>query len=137
MRILIADDSELVRRGVTAILTSKTDWEICGQAANGQEAIQKARELWPDLVLLDISMPGLDGLQTARLLRQELPDVKIVIMSQHDPVHLLPGALEAGASACVDKSRLSTDLVTTVGRVMETPEVTGAIPMANRSAASS
>jgi two-component system response regulator NreC len=94
-----------------------TDWEVCGEAKDGSEALRKARELLPDLILLDISMPGQSGLEAARLLRQELPKVKIIIMSQHDPIQLLPRALEAGAHACVDKSRLGPDLFATIKSV--------------------
>jgi DNA-binding NarL/FixJ family response regulator len=117
MRILIVDDNERVRRGVREILSSEANCEVCGEAADGTDALQKAREFLPDLILVDISMPGLDGLKTARLLRQELPKVKIIIMSQHDPVQVLPRAIEAGAHACVDKSRLDTDLLATIESV--------------------
>jgi DNA-binding NarL/FixJ family response regulator len=116
MRILIADDSEIVRHGVRSIL-SPTSCEICGEAIDGPDAIQKATELLPDLVLLDISMPGLSGLDVARLLRERLPATKILIMSQHDPAVLLPRALEAGAHACIDKSRLALDLVPAIERL--------------------
>jgi DNA-binding NarL/FixJ family response regulator len=114
MRILLADDNERIRRGVRAILSSKPDCEICGEATEGRETIRIARELLPDLILLDVSMPEMDGLQVTRLLRQALPPVKIVIMSQHDPAQLLPNALKAGANACVDKSLLATDLVAVI-----------------------
>ena len=122
MRILIADDNDMVRRGVIGILSSVTDWEICGEAGDGSEALRKARELLPDLILLDISMPGQSGLEAARLIRQELPKAKILIMSQHDPIQLLPRVLEAGAHACVDKSRLSKDLLASIKRVAGTSE---------------
>ena len=122
MRILIADDNDMVRRGVIGILSSVTDWEICGEAGDGSEALRKARELLPDLILLDISMPGQSGLEAARLIRQELPKAKILIMSQHDPIQLLPRVLEAGAHACVDKSRLSKDLLASIKRVAGSSE---------------
>ena len=111
MRILIVDDNEMVRRGVTLLLSSRATWQVCGDAGNGKEALRKAMELRPDLILLDISMPGANGLEVARTLRHEMPEIKIVIMSHHDPIQLLPRALEAGAHACVDKDRLSTDLL--------------------------
>lgn len=111
MRILIADDNQLVRDGVARLLSSKQTWEVCGQATDGESAISKARELLPDVILLDISMPGVNGLDAARSLRQQVPGVKILVMSHHDPAHLLAGALEAGAHGCVDKSRLGVDLV--------------------------
>ena len=114
MRIVIADDNDLVRRGVRSILSSQKQYEICGEAADGEEALQKVRELLPDLILVDVSMPGRGGLEVSRLLRQELPKIKIVILSQHDPIHLSPRAIEAGADACVDKSRLASDLLLTL-----------------------
>jgi two-component system response regulator NreC len=114
MRILIADDNDAVRRGVVGLLSSETGWKICGEARDGSEALQKARELLPDLILLDISMPGMNGLEVAHLLRQELPEAKILVISQHDPMHLLLRVFEAGGNGCVDKSRLSTDLVVSI-----------------------
>jgi DNA-binding NarL/FixJ family response regulator len=122
MRILLADDNEFVRRGVKSILASMTDWKICGEARSGEEAVQIAEEVIPDLVLLDVSMPGLNGLDAARLLRAKVPSAKILIMSQHDPSILLSRALEAGAHDCVDKSRLSTNLVSAIASVMTTVE---------------
>jgi len=114
MRILVVDDNERIRRGVLKILASKKNWNVCGEARDGMEAIRKARELLPDLILLDISMPGLNGLEAARLLRQEIANTKILLMSQYDPVPLLPGAIQAGANGCVDKSRLGTDLLSCI-----------------------
>lgn len=97
---------------------SSEGWEVCGQASDGAEAIEKVRELRPDVVLLDVSMPGIDGLETARRLRGENPGVKIVIMSQHEPARLLPRALEAGANACVDKGRVAMDIGDAIRGVM-------------------
>jgi len=114
MRILIADDNEAVRLGVARLLTSKTGLTVCGEARDGAEALQKARELLPDVILLDFSMPGMNGLEAARVLRRELPEAKILVISQHDPIHLLPSVVEAGGDACLDKSRLSTDLLASI-----------------------
>jgi DNA-binding NarL/FixJ family response regulator len=111
MRILIADDSEIVRRGVIGLLSAETGWEVCGEARDGSEALQKARELVPDLIVLDISMPDRSGLEIARLLRDEIPQTKIMVISQHDARQMLPRVIEAGGHACVDKARLSTDLL--------------------------
>jgi DNA-binding NarL/FixJ family response regulator len=117
MRILIADDNRNVRRGVANILSSRPSWEICGEAQDGAEAIQKASELLPDLILLDVSMPGLSGLEVAQTLRGKVGNARIVVMSQNDPAVLLPIALQAGAHACIDKSRLVHDLVPTIERI--------------------
>jgi two-component system response regulator NreC len=111
---LIADDNDIVRRGVIRLLSSESDWTVCGEARDGSEAIQKARELLPDVILLDISMPEISGLDVARRLRQELPNAKLVIMSQHDPCVMLPLVIEAGCDACLDKSRLDAELVATI-----------------------
>jgi two-component system response regulator NreC len=129
MRIPIVDDNERIRRGVMDILASKKNWNVCGEARDGTEAIRKARELLPDLILLDISMPGLNGLEAARLLRQEIANTKILLMSQYDPLPLLPGAMQAGANGCVDKSRLGTDLLSSIERISGISEALGiAIP---------
>lgn len=118
MRILIADDNQRVRSGVRGILSSLSGYEVCGEAVDGAEALILARELKPDLVLLDVSMPGTGpgGLEVAGLIRRELPNTRIIIMSQHDPVQLLPSAIEAGALACVDKARLTSDLLSTIAK---------------------
>lgn len=114
MRILIADDNQLVRRGIAGLLASEKDCEVCGEAAEASEALQKASDLRPDLVLLDVSMPGTNGLDIARLLRKQSATLKILMISQHDPQQLLPRSLEAGANGCVDKARLATDLLPTI-----------------------
>lgn len=114
MRILIADDSAMVRRGVIGLLLSEASWEICGEASDGSEALAKARALLPDVILLDVSMPGLNGLEVARRLRKEVPQARIIVMSQHDPAHLLPGVMAAGGDACLDKSRLAADLIDSI-----------------------
>jgi DNA-binding NarL/FixJ family response regulator len=111
MRILIADDNELIRRGVADMLANEAGLEICGEARDGMDTLQKAQELHPDLVLLDISMPGITGFETARLLRESIPYIKILIMSFGDQLQLLPRALEAGADDCIDKARLAADLL--------------------------
>lgn len=118
MRILIADDNQMIRNSVADILSSE-GWDVCGQASDGEEAIEKVRELRPDVVVLDVSMPGIDGLETARRLRTENPEVKIVIMSQHDPARLLPRALKVGANACVDKGRVAMDIGDAIRGAME------------------
>jgi DNA-binding NarL/FixJ family response regulator len=125
MRILIVDDNEMVRQGVSALLSSRPSWQVCGYAADGIEALRKARELRPDIILLDISMPGASGLDVARTLRREMPGTKIVIMSQHDPIQVLPRVLESGAHACVDKNSLSTDLLPIIESLAGNSEVRG------------
>jgi two-component system response regulator NreC len=122
VRILIVDDNERVRRGVAGILESRADLQPCGEAQDGSEAVQKAATLSPNLILLDVSMPGLNGLEVARLLRQQLPAVKILVMSQYDPAQLLPRAIQAGADGCVDKSLLATELLPRIDLVIGSAE---------------
>ena len=116
--VLIVDDHELVRRGLRALLAANPGvFEICGEAASGHEAVKKARHLRPDVVVLDVSMPGLNGLDAAREIRQGRSRAKILMLSQHDPAQLLPRAIQAGAQACVDKSRLGADLLPAIEKV--------------------
>jgi two-component system, NarL family, response regulator NreC len=122
VRILIVDDRESVRRGVARILSARADLEACGEAENGTEALTKAIELRPDLILLDISMPGPDGLAVARLLRKSLPMARILVMSQHSTTHLLPSAIQAGAHGCLDKSRLAEELLPSIERLFRGTE---------------
>jgi DNA-binding NarL/FixJ family response regulator len=85
--------------------------DICGEASNSSETLEKVDELKSDLILLDINMPGMNGSNTAQLLRQKHPALKILIISQHDANQLLPRSLEAGAHGCIDKARIATDLL--------------------------
>jgi DNA-binding NarL/FixJ family response regulator len=114
MRILIADDHHMVRRGVGDLLSKEAGWEICGEATDAAQAIQKASELNPDLVLLDISLPDGSGLEAARRIRQEIPHVRILMMSHHDATQFVQSALESGADGCIDKARLALDLVAVI-----------------------
>lgn len=117
MRILIVDDNKLVRDGVARVLSSDSSCQVCGEAADSAEALQKADALRPDLILLDISMPGTNGLETARLLRQQTPEIKILMMSQHDPGQMLSRSVEAGAIGCVDKARIVADLLPSIREI--------------------
>jgi DNA-binding NarL/FixJ family response regulator len=99
VRILIVDDHELVRRGLRSILLTRPEWEICGEAADGSIAIEKARELKPDVVLLDITMPHMNGLDAARIIRRDVPRAKVIILSQYDESEMRSRALEAARRA--------------------------------------
>jgi DNA-binding NarL/FixJ family response regulator len=117
MRILIVDDSDIIRRVVTRILAAENRWAVCGEAKNGAEALQKAVELQPDLILLDIGMPDINGLEVARRLKVHAPRVKILVISQNDSDAMLPCVVQAGANGCVDKNRLGMDLLPAIARL--------------------
>jgi DNA-binding NarL/FixJ family response regulator len=111
IRVLIVDDHEFVRRGLRALLTSQTAaFEICGEAASGHEAIRKARQLRPDVVILDVSMPELNGLETTRLILKEQPHAEILILTMHESEQLIEELLNAGARGYLLKSDVSRDL---------------------------
>jgi DNA-binding NarL/FixJ family response regulator len=111
VRIVIADDHEIFRRGLRSLLESHSDWEVCGEAVNGQEAIEKVKQLKPDVVVLDVTMPHVNGLEAAREIRRIVPESKVVILSQHEPALMKQSALAAGAGAYVTKSEVSRELM--------------------------
>ena len=125
VRILIADDHEIVRQGIRSLFDVRTDWEICGEAVDGLDAVEKSKHLKPDIVLLDVSMPHLNGLDAARLIRKEVPQSKILIVSQHDPSYMVQRAMEVGAQGYVAKSDLSRHLLTAVEKVIRESKVPG------------
>ena len=111
--ILIVDDHEIVRSGLRSLLSSRPDWQVCGEAADGLEAVEKAKLLRPAVVLMDISMPRMDGLDATRIIRRDLPESKVVIISQNDPVVARRQAEEVGAAGYVSKSDLYRHLLPT------------------------
>ena len=114
IRILLVDDHESVRAGVTAILSSRTDIEVCGEASNGREAVEKARELHPDLIILDVTMPVMDGINSAKEIRSFLPDVPILFFSMHDGIYLVHEAKMAGVQGFVSKTDARATLLDAV-----------------------
>src|ERR1700719_81249 len=115
LRILIADDHDLMRRGIKGMLQSHAGWEICGEAHTGREAVSKAQELKPDIAILDISMPDLNGVDAARRIRKESPRTEILILSVHYSDRLIRDILEAGVRGYVVKSDSDRDLVIAIG----------------------
>lgn len=117
LRVLLVDDNESVRRSLCQILHSQTDIEVICQAADGADALNQAREHHPDLVLLDITMPTMNGLDAARVLKREFPSMHVLIVSQHDSRGFQWAALAAGASGYVVKSNAARDLLPEVRRI--------------------
>jgi DNA-binding NarL/FixJ family response regulator len=114
LSILIADDHEVVRRGIRALLGALPDWKICGEAATGREAAEKARRLRPGLVLLDLTMPDIDGLEGIQNILQAHPSTKILVLTMNDCGDMASRVLAAGARGLVLKSDAARDLVRAV-----------------------
>ncbi|HZQ23796.1 MAG TPA: response regulator transcription factor [Terriglobales bacterium] len=114
LRILVADDHEVVRRGLCSLLKSHVGWEICAEAADGREAVEKVTELRPDVVILDIGMPNLNGLAAARQILRHNPQQKVLILTVTDSEQVVREVLEAGARGFVLKSDAARDLLTAV-----------------------
>src|SRR5215469_696531 len=114
VRILLADDHEIVRRGLRALLERHEGWEVCGEATDGREAVEKAKELKPDVIILDIGMPNLNGLDATRRLLQHDPNFKVIVLTVTDADQVVREALNAGARGFVLKSDAARDLVSAV-----------------------
>jgi len=110
-KILIADDHEMLRRGIRAMLETETEWEICGEAINGQDAVDKARSLRPDLVILDINMPILNGLAAVRQILRNSPETKVLVFTIHDSDQTATEVKEAGAHGYLSKKNAGADLL--------------------------
>jgi PAS domain S-box-containing protein len=116
MRILVVDDHELVRRGICSVLAIEPSITICGEAVDGQDAVEKTKTLLPDIVVMDVSMPRLNGLDATREIKRLLPDVEIVIVSQHEAPEMVRQAFNAGARGYVVKSAISSDLLAAIAK---------------------
>src|SRR6202171_3158657 len=114
LRILIADDHDLLRRGVRALLESHAGWEICGEATTGREAITKTEELKPDIVILDISMPDLNGVEAAKRIRKASTNTEVLILSMHYSDQLIREIVDAGVRGYIVKSDSDRDLIIAV-----------------------
>ena len=115
LRILIADDHGLVRRGARAVLYSRHGWRVVGEAANGREAVAKALELKPDVAIVDIGMPELDGVEVTRQIREAVPDTKVLVLTMHESDHMVRRALEVGACGYL----LNTDLTECLAKAVK------------------
>lgn len=120
LRVLVVDDNEGVRRGIGQLLRSQDDIEVTCEAIDGADAVCKARAHLPDVVLLDVTMPTMDGLEAARILKHEFPWIQIVIVSQHDSRGFQWAALAAGVSGYVVKSNAGRDLIPELRKIQGT-----------------
>jgi len=114
IRLLVADDHEVIRRGVRSLLGTQPGWEVSGEAATGREAVEKAKQLKPDLVVLDITMPELDGLEATRQILEAVPKTKVLILTMHESEQVMSEVLKAGALGYVLKSDAADNLVPAV-----------------------
>lgn len=113
-RILIADDHEIVRRGLRAILAARTDWEVVGESVSGRAALEDTRTLRPNLVIMDIGMPELNGLDATRLILKDAPSTEILILTMHESEQLIREVLDAGARGYMLKSDAGKDLIAAI-----------------------
>jgi DNA-binding NarL/FixJ family response regulator len=114
LRILIADDHEVARQGIRSLLENQAGWEVCGEARDGREAVEYAIKLRPDILLLDIGMPNLNGLDATRQILTTIPEARILILTIHDSEQVVREVLAAGARGFVLKSDAGRDLLAAV-----------------------
>lgn len=119
LRILVADDHALVRRGALGVLHSRRGWKVIGEAANGREAVEKTTKLKPDVAIVDISMPELDGVEVVRKIREAVPITKVLVLTMHESDQMVQRALDAGAHGYMLKSDLTDCLAKAVKAVSE------------------
>lgn len=118
-KLLIADDHPLVRRGLRSLLATHDGWEVCGEACTGTETVQMVKDLKPDILISDISMPGMNGFDAIRQIHAFDPNIGILMLTMHDSERMLRGAMEAGAHAYVLKSDLDKRLIEAVEALCE------------------
>jgi two-component system response regulator NreC len=115
--IIIADDHEVIRAGLRALLGAESDLQVVGEAANGEEAVHLAEQLTPDIALLDISMPGLNGIEATRKIHEAFPSTRVLILTVHEEKELLQEALRNGASGYVLKQAVKSELINAIHAV--------------------
>lgn len=119
IRILVVDDHAVLRDGIRALLALHDDIEVVGEASEGKEAVAKVQELMPDVVIMDIAMPGMDGLEATRRIRKKHPKIKVLVLTQHDNKEYILSVIKAGASGYVPKRALGSELVSAIRSVKE------------------
>lgn len=110
-KVIVVDDHPMIRRGVQAILNAFPEWQLCGEAENGQEGVRLAEALKPEIIIMDVSMPGLNGLEATQIIHNILPDTKILLLTLHTSTELVRSAFRAGARGYVLKSDAEHELV--------------------------
>lgn len=110
-RVLVVDDHTVIRKGIQSILRAWPEWQISGEAANGEEAVQLTKDLKPEIVLMDMSMPGMGGIEATRLIRKVCPAAKVLLFTLHDSLEFVEAALRAGARGYLLKSDTEGELV--------------------------
>jgi DNA-binding NarL/FixJ family response regulator len=119
IRVLVVDDHSIVVDGICALLGLAKDIEVAGEASNGSEALEKVKKLLPDVVLMDIAMPIMDGLEATRRIRKEFPRVKVLVLTQYDDKEYVFPVIEAGASGFISKTAASSELVSGIRSVYQ------------------
>jgi NarL family two-component system response regulator LiaR len=119
IRVLIVDDHAILRDGIRSILESQDDVIVIGEASDGVEALEYVKRLWPDIVLMDISMPKINGLEATRLIKEQFPSVKVLILTQHDNREYITPALQAGAAGYVLKRSGRREMLNALRQVYE------------------
>ena len=114
LRLVVADDHPLVRHGVRTLLQAHKGWSVVGEAVDGNDAVLKIQNFRPDIAIVDVTMPGLDGLEVTRRLHETAPDVKVLILTMHESDQLVRRLLDAGSRGCVLKSDLAASLIKAV-----------------------
>jgi DNA-binding NarL/FixJ family response regulator len=132
LRVFLADDHELIREGLRALVNSQSDMECVGEAADGRAAVERVRSLRPDVAVLDVSMPGLNGLEAAKKLKQSCPEVRLLTLTRHTDDGYLQQLLKAGVSGYVLKQSASSVLLTALravaaGHLFLDPAITGKV----------
>lgn len=118
VKILIADDHEIVRQGIRRVLETKPEWDICGEAANGQEAVQMAQELTPDIIIMDVTMPVMSGFEAADEISRLPIQSRVLFFTMHESGGMAGSARKSGAQGYVVKSRAAQDLIQALERLI-------------------